>query len=219
MTLATDQIEVTVSYAYGAHPLIPAFPFLQDALMPASSVLSARPPCISATRWTEIPEPCGPQRLPPLIAMARVAQRGIAALEFSLTLTMLLMFICAVVGYGVLFWMQQQLAAAANESARRRVRALLGRARRERRGLYGGNGRVLDRLRGGLRHHRAPCAWSGAGGQTANCATISMTYNTQSWPVLATMQALIAMLPGTNKDWIPSRLSSKATVQISQGTP
>ena len=27
MTLATDQIEVTVSYAYGAHPLIPAFPF------------------------------------------------------------------------------------------------------------------------------------------------------------------------------------------------
>ena len=30
-------------------------------------------------------------------------QRGIAALEFSLTLTMLLMFICAVVGYGVLF--------------------------------------------------------------------------------------------------------------------
>ena len=37
-----DQIEVTVSYAYGAHPLIPAFPFLQDALMSASSVLSAR---------------------------------------------------------------------------------------------------------------------------------------------------------------------------------
>lgn len=33
---------MTVSYAYGAHPLIPAFPFLQDALMSASSVLSAR---------------------------------------------------------------------------------------------------------------------------------------------------------------------------------
>ena len=61
MTLAKDQIEVTVSYAYGAHPLIPAFPFLQDALMSASSVLSARPPCISATPWTEIPEPCGPR--------------------------------------------------------------------------------------------------------------------------------------------------------------
>ena len=151
MTLATDQIEVTVSYAYGAHPLIPAFPFLQDALMPASSVLSARPPCISATRWTEIPEPCGPQRLHPDRHGAR-GQRGIAALEFSLTLTMLLMFICAVVGYGVLFWMQQQLAARPTK-ARAAVFARFGRARRERRGLHGGNGRVLDRLRGGLRHH------------------------------------------------------------------
>ncbi|KOQ20131.1 pilus assembly protein, partial [Achromobacter xylosoxidans] len=39
----------------------------------------------------------------------RRVQRGIATLEFSLTVTMLLMFVCAVVGYGVLFWMQQQL--------------------------------------------------------------------------------------------------------------
>jgi Flp pilus assembly protein TadG len=40
--LAPDQIEVTVSYAYGANPLIPSFPLLQLAMMPASSVLSAR---------------------------------------------------------------------------------------------------------------------------------------------------------------------------------
>ena len=73
MTLATDQIEVTVSYAYGAHPLIPAFPFLQDALMPASSVLSARATVYLGNTMDGIPEPCGPQRLPPLIAMARVA--------------------------------------------------------------------------------------------------------------------------------------------------
>lgn len=147
-------------------------------------------------------------------------QRGIAALEFSLTLTMLLMFICAVVGYGVLFWMQQQLAAAANEGARAAVFARFS-------GASDVNGAACSAAMGvfstgsavGCAITRAPCAWSGAGGQTANCATISMTYNTQSWPVLATMQALIAMLPGTNKDWIPSRLSSKATVQISQGTP
>ena len=151
---------------------------------------------------------------------ARRRQRGIAALEFSLTLTMLLMFICAVVGYGVLFWMQQQLAAAANEGARAAVFARFS-------GASDVNGAACTAAMGvfstgsavGCAITRAPCAWSGAGGQTANCATISMTYNTQSWPVLATMQALIAMLPGTNKDWIPSRLSSKATVQISQGTP
>ncbi|MCY1558054.1 hypothetical protein D9M68_949570 [compost metagenome] len=42
LPLAAGQIEVTVSYAYGAHPLIPSVPLLQTALMPASSVLSAR---------------------------------------------------------------------------------------------------------------------------------------------------------------------------------
>ncbi|MGV2909401.1 TadE/TadG family type IV pilus assembly protein [Achromobacter sp. AGC25] len=40
--LAEGQVEVTVSYAYGAHPLIPALPLLQAVLMPASGVLSAR---------------------------------------------------------------------------------------------------------------------------------------------------------------------------------
>ncbi len=40
--LAADQIEVTVSYAYGANPLIPSVPLLRTVLMPASSVLSAR---------------------------------------------------------------------------------------------------------------------------------------------------------------------------------
>lgn len=41
-TLSSDQIEVLVSYAYGAHPLIPNLPILGAVLMPASSVLSAR---------------------------------------------------------------------------------------------------------------------------------------------------------------------------------
>ncbi|CAB3637166.1 hypothetical protein LMG3431_01725 [Achromobacter pestifer] len=40
--LADGQVEVTVSYAYGAHPLIPSLPLLRTVLMPASGVLSAR---------------------------------------------------------------------------------------------------------------------------------------------------------------------------------
>lgn len=147
-------------------------------------------------------------------------QRGIAALEFSLTLTMLLMFICAVVGYGVLFWMQQQLASASTEGARAAVYAQLS----------GSSNVTADACLAAMSVFstgsavacsttRAPCAWAGSGGQTATCATVSMTYNTQSWPLLATLQAFIVMLPGTNKDWVPTRLSSKAIVQISQGTP
>lgn len=51
----------------------------------------------------------------------RSRQRGIAALEFSLTLIMLLMFICGVLSFAVLFWMQQQLASAATDGARAAV--------------------------------------------------------------------------------------------------
>lgn len=147
-------------------------------------------------------------------------QRGIAALEFSLTLTMLLIFICAVVGYGVLFWMQQQLASAATEGARAALHAQLsgsanvqGEACTAAMRVFAAGSSVACST------SRAPCAWAGSGGQTANCATVAMTYNTQSWPLLATLQAFIVMLPGANKDWVPTRLSSKAVVQISQGTP
>lgn len=42
LPLAEGQVEVIVSYAYGAHPLIPSLPLLQVVLMPASSVLKAR---------------------------------------------------------------------------------------------------------------------------------------------------------------------------------
>jgi len=40
--LEQDQAEVTVSYAYGAHPLIPVLPLLGQALVPDSLVLRAR---------------------------------------------------------------------------------------------------------------------------------------------------------------------------------
>ncbi|QQB32410.1 pilus assembly protein [Achromobacter deleyi] len=147
-------------------------------------------------------------------------QRGIAALEFSLMVTMLLMFVCAVVGYGVLFWMQQQLAAAASEGARAAVHARFSgqadvptAACGAAMSVFGSGSAVICVT------SSAPCAWSGSGGQPAQCSTVTMTFNVQAWPVLSTFQALIAMLPGTDKNWIPTRLSSKAIVQISQGTP
>lgn len=147
-------------------------------------------------------------------------QRGIAALEFSLTLTMLLMFICAVVGYGVLFWMQQQLASAATEGARAALYAqMTGSATVQADACSAAMSVFSTGSAVACATTRAPCAWAGSGGQTANCATVAMTYNTQSWPLLATLQSFIVMLPGTNKNWVPTRLSSKAIVQISQGTP
>ncbi|CAB3637175.1 TadE/TadG family type IV pilus assembly protein [Achromobacter pestifer] len=147
-------------------------------------------------------------------------QRGIAALEFSLTLIMLLMFILGVLSFGVLFWMQQQLASAATDGARAAVFA-----------KFNGQANVpvaacaaaMSAFSSGsavvCATTSAPCAWTGSGGQQANCATVGLTYNTQSWPLLATLQRLITTLPGVGPSWIPTRLHSQAVVQISQGTP
>ncbi len=150
----------------------------------------------------------------------RQRQRGIAALEFSLTLTLLLLFICGVVGFGALFWMQQQLAAAAADGARAAVYARFNgqadvpaAACLAAMGSFSAGSAVLCSTT------RAPCAWTGAGGRQADCATVAMTYNTQSWPLLETVRGLITALPGTNRNWVPSRLHSQAVVQISQGTP
>ena len=150
----------------------------------------------------------------------RKRQRGIAALEFSLTLTLLLLFICGVVGFGALFWMQQQLAAAAADGARAAVYAryngqadVPAAACLAAMGAFSASSSVLCSAT------RGPCAWTGSGGKQASCATVAMTYNTQSWPLLETVRGLITALPGTNRNWIPSRLYSQAVVQISQGTP
>jgi Flp pilus assembly protein TadG len=150
----------------------------------------------------------------------RKRQRGLAALEFSLTLTLLLLFICGVVGFGALFWMQQQLAAAAADGARAAVYAryngqadVPGAACLAAMGAFSASSSVLCSTTS------APCAWTGSGGKQASCATVAMTYTTQSWPLLETVRGLITALPGTNRNWIPSRLYSQAVVQISQGTP
>jgi Flp pilus assembly protein TadG len=151
---------------------------------------------------------------------ARSPQRGIAALEFSLTLIMLLMFIFGVLSFGVLFWMQQQLASAATDGARAAVFA-----------QFNGQSNVpvaacsaaMSAFSTGsavvCTTATRPCTWVGSGGQPASCATVSLTYDTQSWPLLATLQRLITTLPGMGPNWIPTRLRSQAVVQISQGTP
>ncbi|CAB3635641.1 pilus assembly protein [Achromobacter marplatensis] len=147
-------------------------------------------------------------------------QRGVAALEFSLTLIMLLMFIFGVLSFGALFWMQQQLASAATDGARAAVFAQFnGQANVPAAACSAAMSAFSSGSAVICSTTSAPCSWTGSGGQQANCATVALTYNTQSWPLLATLQSLINALPGMGQNWIPTRLHSQAVVQISQGTP
>src|SRR3546814_12289924 len=50
-------------------------------------------------------------------------QQCVAAIEFAAVLTVLLLILLAIIGYGAIFWTQQQLSAAAGEGARAGLQA------------------------------------------------------------------------------------------------
>jgi len=161
----------------------------------------------------------GAAALPRPIPALRARQRGVAALEFSLVLMALFMFLFAIIGLGLIFWLQQQLAAAASEGARAAVQAQLDEAPDAAArtcgaalAVFGADTSVDCRVT------RAPCAWAGSGGQAADCATVALSYSVRQWPLLATAQGFLSMLPGGG-NWIPERMGARAVVQVSQGTP
>src|SRR3546814_17070462 len=47
----------------------------------------------------------------------RRAQRGVAAIEFALTVVLLLVIVFGIVSYGAMFWAQQKLSHLAGEGA------------------------------------------------------------------------------------------------------
>ena len=147
-------------------------------------------------------------------------QRGIAAIEFSLILLVLLLILVAVVGYGTIFWMQQQLTQAAGDGARAALQA-----------RYAGNSNVSVAACTAAQATfaagtsvscnvtQAACAWPGTGGASAACASIRLSYNVQTWPLLQLFQSLMNILPGARSNWIPSTLAAKVTIQISKDYP
>src|SRR3546814_13214608 len=65
----------------------------------------------------------------------RRAQRGVAAIEFALTVVLLLVIVFGIVSYGAMFWAQQKLSHLAGEGARYAlVLSMEGTRSEERRG-------------------------------------------------------------------------------------
>ncbi len=147
-------------------------------------------------------------------------QRGIAAVEFSLVLLMLLLLLFAILGFGALFWMQQQLASAAADGARAVAQAqYTGQTNLQQVACMPALSTFPSSISVACVVTPSTCTWAGSGGSTARCATVGLSYSVESWPLLGAFQALIDMVPGTSTTWIPSTLRSTAIVQISQGTP
>jgi Flp pilus assembly protein TadG len=154
-------------------------------------------------------------------------QRGAAAIEFALTITVLLMLMVGLIGYGVVFWMQQKLTKAAGEGAQAvLLAAQQGELRRaaleslaclsvRREALRFSDTDADGAQRIGCTPVFGPCTWTMAGAVTAPCVSIRVAYDPAGWPLMATMRNLSQALSGSST-WFPSSLTANAVVQIPQ---
>jgi len=147
-------------------------------------------------------------------------QRGVAAIEFAVVLTVLLLILLAIIGYGAIFWTQQQLSSAAGEGARAGLQASYsGRADVQiaacdaAMDLFGpGSNIVCNRDATPKR-----CEWAGAGGVQVGCLDVVLRYDVAQWPLLQSFQGLLGFVTGgATEKLIPSTLWARATIQITQ---
>jgi len=148
-------------------------------------------------------------------------QQGVAAIEFAAVLTVLLLILLAIIGYGAMLWTQQQLSAAASEGARAGLQArysgkadVQGVACDAAVGWFGPVSQVACN-RAAI---PAPCeSWTGAGGARVDCLDVVLRYEVAQWPLLRSFQGMLAFVTGGSaENLIPSTLSARAIVQITQ---
>ncbi len=154
-------------------------------------------------------------------------QRGAAAIEFAFTISLLLMLLAGLVGYGVLFWMQQKLTKAAGEGAQAvLIASQQGELRRaeleslaclsvRREALRFSDTNASGAQTIGCTPTFAPCTWTMAGAVAAPCVRVQVVYTPAGWPLMAMMRSLSQSLSGSTS-WFPSSLSASAVVQIPQ---
>lgn len=141
-------------------------------------------------------------------------QSGVAAIEFALIISVFFVLLSAILGYGAMFWMQQNLAQFAGEGARSVLYA-----------RQAPDGLTADLSVIGCRDARAwnadlqcssvvaPCAAIyGAGTQ---CVTVALSYPVAKWAPAAALHALVSSFPFFDSSgWVPERLFADAAVQI-----
>lgn len=142
------------------------------------------------------------------------AQRGVAAIEFALVISVFLILMTGIIGMGGLLWVQQMLTSAASEGAR----AVLDSSLRGAVDTTAGCNVAKDAaswLASTVTCKPTPqaCPWTMAGGAPAQCVAVDLSYDTSDWPLLSSMSTLASRL---GKDWIPETLSAHAIVQIQE---
>ncbi|TEA80192.1 TadE/TadG family type IV pilus assembly protein [Allopusillimonas ginsengisoli] len=146
-------------------------------------------------------------------------QQGVAAIEFGISIVIVLMFLFGIVSYGALFWAQQKVSYLAAEGGRYAVAQSFSNptAAADSACIHVKKIAEQDLLLNATSNSiNVTCAQTTAQCVSATCATIAVSANVSGWPLLQMMDKLIGLVPNANQVNKPSstELTSTAVVQI-----
>lgn len=137
-------------------------------------------------------------------------ERGIAALEFALTMMVLFIVFFAVVSYGALFWAKQRVSFAAGEGARAVLEGSLAGPVSPLVGCVRAT-QAAGLLEIACEPRRQACGWSGG---SLDCVVIVVSYDIARWPMVGALQQLGALVGGDESRWMPDSVWGRAVVQV-----
>lgn len=153
--------------------------------------------------------------------MRAPGQRGVAAVEFVLVLGVLLFLLYGMVGFGLLFWMQQKMTHITGDSARYAlVASMSGQHHSAGAGCDHAVRHVSsDRMLRMLGPGRVSCTSSAANYTCAHeemdrCVSITVVADVSQWPVLGVVRRLAGAVGMRDSIAIINQLSATAVVRI-----
>lgn len=151
------------------------------------------------------------------------AQSGAAAVEFALTITILLVMALGIAGFGFLAWTQQRMSAMAGEAARVALLssyqdpASAGPSACQRVTHMAQDVALLSGVGIQCLPVTTPCGWSNAAGDEQQCLRVELTGDVSGWPLLQIIGSAFGLLGSSRGQVDGYRLNAKATIQIASG--
>lgn len=160
-------------------------------------------------------------------------QEGVAAVEFALVITILLLICFAIVSYGMLMWTQQKVSHLAGDSARVALqRSIQGHAQfgstnppenEDAFGVCKDHAKVMaekDFILSGLvdaESCKSKIINCDLGGVSGRCLQLTMKFEVSNLPLVNLVKTLGELIQGANPDaWIPQNLSATSIVKITE---
>lgn len=145
------------------------------------------------------------------------SQEGAAAIEFALSLTLLLMICFGIVSYGVLFWTQQKISHLAADGARMAlVASFQGDTNAASTACLQVTAQAqADILLNSMSHFQclpdqSACPFDPA----VSCATVRVSGTVEGWPLLEIMRGMARVFTTDPDSLLPKTLNASAIVQI-----